>query len=68
MFKQMRIEEIEKLRQIMKEKDLSYEDISRSLHVSFQTVYRWLNKKRKPSKMALFLIRRFIKKNVGIAK
>ena len=59
----MRIEEIEKLRQIMKEKNLSYEDISSSLHVSFQTVYRWLSEKAKPSKMALFLIRRFIKKH-----
>lgn len=62
----MRIEEIEKLRQIMKEKGLTYEDTSRSLHVSFQTVYRWLVEGRKPSKLALWQIRRFIKKHENL--
>lgn len=52
--------EIEILKEIIKEKDLSQEKLARVLGVSLNTVIRWFQNKNKPSDLALIQIRKFI--------
>ena len=54
--------EIERLKEIAKEKGLSYEKIGQALGVSFQTVYRWFKGEIEPSPLAMEKIKDFIKK------
>ena len=54
--------EIEMLKEIIKEKDLSQEKLARALGVSLGTVMRWFQNKNKPSDLALIQIRIFISK------
>ena len=52
--------ELEMLKEIIKEKDLSQEKLARALGVSLNTVIRWFQNKNKPSDLALIQIRKFI--------
>ena len=54
------MQELERLREIMKEKKLGYEKTARLLGVSLGTVTRWFQNKSKPSDLALIQIRKFI--------
>jgi len=54
------MQELERLREIMKEEKLSYEKTARILGVSLGTVARWFHNKSKPSDLALIQIRKFI--------
>ena len=54
------MQELERLREIMKEEELSYEKTARILGVSLGTVMRWFQNKSKPSDLALIQIRKFI--------
>ena len=54
------MQELERLREIMKEEKLSYEKTARILGVSLGTVFRWICNKSKPSDLALIQIRKFI--------
>lgn len=56
------MQELERLREIMKKEELSYEKTARILGVSFNTVIRWFQNKSKPSDLALIQIRKFIGK------
>jgi len=52
--------ELEMLKEIIKEKNLSQEKLARVLGVSLNTVIRWFQNKSKPSDLALVQIRKFI--------
>ena len=52
--------ELEVLKEIIKEKNLSQEKLARALGVSLNTVIRWFQNKSKPSDLALIQIRKFI--------
>ena len=52
--------ELEMLKEIRKEKDLSQEKLARALGVSLHTVIRWFQNKNKPSDLAMIQIRKFI--------
>ena len=52
--------ELEALKEIIKEKDLSQEKLARALGVSLNTVIRWFQNKSKPSDLALIQIRKYI--------
>jgi len=52
--------ELEALKEIIKEKNLSQEKLARALGVSLNTVIRWFQNKSKPSDLALIQIRKFI--------
>jgi len=54
------MQELERLREIMKEEKLSNEKTARILGVSLATVARWFHNKSKPSDLALIQIRKFI--------
>ena len=54
------MQELERLREIMKEKKLGYEKTARLLGVSLGTVTRWFQNKSKPSDLALIQIKKFI--------
>jgi len=54
------MQELERLREIIKEEKISYEKTARILGVSLGTVARWLHNKSKPSDLALIQIRKFI--------
>lgn len=56
------MEEIEKLKKILKEHDISLEEAARAMGISFQTIWKWMNGKHIPSKLALVQLRKFIKK------
>jgi len=57
------MEEIKKLIIILKEQDISLEDAAREMGISFQTVWRWIEARHIPSKLALKELRKFIKKH-----
>ena len=52
--------ELEVLKEIIKEKNLSQEKLARALGVSLNTVIRWFKNKSNPSDLALIQIRKFI--------
>lgn len=54
--------ELEMLKEIIKEKNLSQEKLARLLGVSLNTVIRWFQNKSKPSDLALIQIKKFISK------
>jgi len=54
------MQELERLREIIKEEKMSYEKTARILGVSLGTVARWFHNKSKPSDLALIQIRKFI--------
>lgn len=54
------MQEIERLREIMKKEGLSHEKLARILGVSLGTVVRWFQSKNKPSDLALIQIKKFI--------
>ena len=56
------MEEIKKLKIILKKYDISLETAAREMGISFQTIWKWMNKKHGPSKLALIQLRKFIKK------
>jgi len=56
------MEEIKKLKIILKKYDISLEAAAREMGISFQTIWKWMNGKHKPSKLALVQLRKFIKK------
>ena len=56
------MEEIEKLRKILKKENISIEKAAHQIGVSFPTVFHWLNGKHRPSELALIQLRKFIKK------
>jgi len=58
-----KMQELETLKGIIKEKDLSQEKLARALGVSLNTVIRWFQNKSKPSDLALIQIRKFINKH-----
>ena len=55
----MPIDEI--LKSIRKELGISQEALARDLNVSFAALNRWENKKSKPSRMAMMLIKDYCK-------
>ena len=57
------MKEIEKLKKILKEENISIEKAARQIGVSFQTAFNWLNGKHRPSELALTQLRKFIKKH-----
>jgi len=54
------INEIEVIKKIMANENLSYEGMARKLNVSWRTLHRWIKKETEPSKLALIQIRKFI--------
>lgn len=56
------MEEIEKLKNILKKQNISLEKASREIGCSFKTILNWLNKENVPGEMSLIQIRKFIKK------
>ncbi len=56
------MEEIKKLKIILKKYDISLERTAREIGVSFQTVWNWIQEKHIPSQLALARLRKFIKK------
>ncbi len=56
------MEEIKKLIIILKKEDISLEIAGREIGVSFQTIWRWIEAKHIPSKLALKQLRKFIRK------
>jgi len=57
------MDKLEKLKEIMKAREMGYEELSKELDVSFQTVYRWFKGEQKPCKWTLKQIDKFIKKH-----
>jgi len=57
------MEEIKNLIIILKKQNISLEEAAREIGVSFQTVWRWIEAKHIPSKLALKQLRKFIKKH-----
>jgi len=55
-----KMQEIERLKEVMKKKGLSHEKLAHILGVSLGTVVRWLQNKSKPSDLALIQIKKFI--------
>ena len=56
------MEEIKKLKIILKKYDISLEKAAREMGISFQTIWKWMNGKHGPSELALIQLRKFIKK------
>lgn len=54
--------EIKKLKIILRKYDISLEKAAREMFVSFQTIWSWMNGKHEPSELALIQLRKFIKK------
>ena len=59
------MDEIKKLVEIKKRTGLSYEKMAYQIGVSFQSLWRWINKGDNPSDLALVVIKRFIEENEG---
>ena len=57
------MKEIEKLKKILKDQNITFEDAAHEIGVTFQTVWKWMNGVHKPSKLALAQLRKFIKKH-----
>lgn len=57
------MEEIRKLIIILKKDKISLEEAAREMGISFQTIWRWIEAKHIPSKLALVQLRKFIKKH-----
>lgn len=57
------MEEIKQLIIILKTQDIGLEKAAREMHISFQTVWRWIEAKHKPSELALIQLRKFIKRH-----
>ena len=57
------MEEIRQLITILKTKNISLEKAAREMHLSFQTVWKWIQAKHEPSELALIQLRKFIKKH-----
>jgi len=57
------MEEIKNLIIILKKDNISLEDAAREMGISFQTVWRWIEARHIPSKLALVQLRKFIKKH-----
>lgn len=56
------MKEIENLKKILKEHNISFEKAAREMGISFQTIWGWMNRIHKPSELALIQLRKFIKK------
>ncbi|MBA7678525.1 hypothetical protein ES703_86801 [subsurface metagenome] len=57
------MEEIKKLIIILKTQNIGLENAAREMHISFQTIWRWIQAKHEPSELALLQLRKFIKKH-----
>jgi len=57
------MEEIKKLIIILKEQNISLEKAAAEMGITFQTVWKWIEAKHIPSPLALFQLRKFIKKH-----
>ncbi len=56
------MKEIEKLKKILKDQNISFERAAREIGVSFQTIWKWMNGVHYPSLLAIIQLRKFIKK------
>ena len=57
------MEEVKQLIIILETQNISLEQAAREIDVSFQTVWRWIEAKHIPSRLALKQLRKFIKKH-----
>jgi DNA-binding transcriptional regulator YiaG len=56
------MDEIEKLKFVLKKYNLSIENSSKEIGVTFRTMLNWLQKKHSPRGLSLSQLRKFIKK------
>ena len=62
--KEVLMQEIKKLKEIMKRENLSPEQVSRELKISYRTVYRIIDgKTKKPMDLVIKAIREFIERH-----
>ena len=57
------MEEIKQLIITLKTQNIGLERAAREMHISFQTIWRWIEAKHVPSQLALIQLRKFIKRH-----
>jgi len=58
-----RMEEVKNLIIILKIQNIGIEKAAAEMGITFQTVWKWIDAKHKPSQLALIQLRKFIKKH-----